>query len=167
MVAFYKKLLNAEAGFESSRIAYPCFDGSITESLLALSQELPTKIPTSAGLEHIAFGFHSLQDLALSYRQRKKLGIEPTWCVNHEITMSIYYEDPDGNHLETQVDLFDNNDKATDFILSKEFKDNPIGVDFDPEEFVRHLQSGEDLASIKKRPEIGPRGTPVHLLNKH
>ncbi|CZR68758.1 related to Biphenyl-2,3-diol 1,2-dioxygenase 2 [Phialocephala subalpina] len=167
MVAFYKKFLNAEARFESSRIAFLCFDEEHHRIAISAMPGTSEKMPSSAGLEHIAFGFNSLQDLALAYRQRKKLGMEPTWCVNHGITMSIYYKDPDGNHLETQVDLFDNNGDATDFMLSDEFKRNPIGTDFDPEEFVRRLQSGEDLASIKKRPEIGTRGTPAHLLNKH
>lgn len=57
-----------------------------------------------------------------------------------------------------QVDNFDTNEETTEYLQSAGFIENPIGVDFDPEELVRRLQSGESHASIKKRPEIGPRG---------
>ena len=51
--------------------------------------------------------------------------------------MSIYYEDPDGNQIETQVDSFEDPEEATKFMVSKEFAENPIGAGFDPEEYVR------------------------------
>jgi hypothetical protein len=99
----------------------------------------------------------------LAYQQRKQLGITPTWCVNHGPSTSIYYKDSDGNKIETQVDNFDTADAATDFMMSKEFEENPIGTDFDPEDLIRRLKNEEDLRSIKTRIEIGPRGVPVHL----
>jgi hypothetical protein len=40
---------------------------------------------------------------------------------------------------------------------SKSFAENPIGVDFDPDELVERLKRGEDQESLKKRPGIGPR----------
>jgi len=43
-------------------------------------------------------------------------------------------------------------------MMSKYFQENPLGTDFDPEDLIRRLQSGEDETSIKKRIEIGPRG---------
>lgn len=164
MVAFYKKFLNAEARFESKKIAFLCFDEEHHRIAISSMAGTGDKIQTSAGLEHIAFTFNNLDDLALAYRQRKKQGMLPTWCVNHGITLSIYYEDPDGNRLETQVDCYDTVEAATDFMMTKEFEQNPIGTDFDPEDLVRRLQSGEDHASIKKREESGTRGVPVHLV---
>lgn len=114
----------------------------------------------SRGLEHIAFGFSNMHDLLLSYQQRKERGIEPVWCVNHGPTTSIYYRDPDRNMLETQIDNFDTFEATNDFMNSPAFEENPIGVDFNVEKLVRRLQSGEDDASLKKRPEIGPRAAP-------
>jgi catechol-2,3-dioxygenase len=162
MVAFYKKLLNAEARFESPRISFLCFDEEHHRIAISAMPGTGDKVKTSAGLEHIAFGFNTVEDLLLSYRQRKKLGILPVWCVNHGITLSIYYEDPDGNRLETQVDVFDTVDAATDFMMSPEFKKNPIGVDFDPEDLVLRLQKGEDAKSIMKRDENGVRSVHAH-----
>lgn len=81
----------------------------------------------------------------------------PFWCVNHGQTTSLYYHDPDGNEIETQVDNFDTSEEATAFFGSAKFEENPIGVDSDPEDLATRLQSGESDISIKKRPCIGAR----------
>ena len=44
-------------------------------------------------------------------------------------------------------------------MVSKEFAMNPIGTDFEAEDLIKRLESGEDEKSIKKRVEIGPRFT--------
>ena len=116
------------------------------------------KVPTSAGLHHIAFTFPTMSDLLLSYRQRKAKGILPVWSVNHGPTNSIYYKDPDGNMLETQVDNFDTVEEATQFMAGKEFMENPIGTDMDPEDYIARLKKGEPEANLRPRVEIGPRG---------
>lgn len=163
MVEFYKKFLGAQVRWESKSTAFISYDEEHHRIAIAAIPNTEDKVERSAGLEHIAFGFKSLDELALAYRQRKRIGITPVWCVNHGVTTSIYYADPDGNHLETQFDNFDNIEDTNAFMYSKEFQENPIGTDFDPEEFVRRLQSGEDHASIAKRVEIGPRKIPAHM----
>lgn len=122
------------------------------------------KVVSSCGLEHIAFTFNSLSDLLLSYRQRKQKGILPLWSVNHGPTTSIYYEDPDGNNIETQVDNFKDPDEAAAFMKSEEFAGNPIGTDFNPEDFISRLKHGQSEHLLKKRVEIGPRNIPSHML---
>jgi hypothetical protein len=82
----------------------------------------------------------------------------PFWCVHHGVTISIYYHDPDGNILETQYDVFPESEAADEFMRSPAFEENPIGADFDPEEFIARIQGGESLPSLTKRPDIGPRG---------
>ncbi|PMD66541.1 uncharacterized protein K444DRAFT_624042 [Hyaloscypha bicolor E] len=100
------------------------------------------KDPNAAGLFHFAFIFNSLTDLALAYRQRLAHGLEPYWCVNHGPTTSIYYHDPDGNDIETQVDNFNTIEEANEFLKSPFFAENPIGRNFDPEELIRRLEAG-------------------------
>lgn len=112
----------------------------------------------AAGMDHIAFAFDTLDDLVESYLQRKELGIVPSICLNHGPTTSMYYTDPDGNRIETQVDNFDTAEAANEFMASEAFAQNPIGTDFDPEDLVKRLKSGESHADIKKRIECGPRG---------
>ena len=94
----------------------------------------------------------------LAYRQRKAKGIKPVWCTNHGPTTSLYYNDPDGNMVETQFDNFESAEAANEFMTSEAFQTNPIGVDFDPEELIKKLESGESIETLAKRPDIGPRG---------
>lgn len=112
---------------------------------------------TAAGIYHIAFTLNSLADLATSYEQKKARGILPHWPVNHGISTSMYYFDPDGNEFELQVDNFATSAEARDFMASEEYARNPIGVDIDVDEWLRRVRSGEDEAEIKKRPVIGQR----------
>lgn len=69
----------------------------------------------------------------------------------------MYYRDPDGNNLETQVDCFDTSEETNAIMMSPAFATNPIGVDFDPEEMIKRIESGESFESLRKRPDIGPR----------
>ena len=70
----------------------------------------------------------------------------------------MYYYDPDGNVLETQYDIFTENGKANEYMCSAEFEENPIGADFDPEEFIQRMMDGESMDSLTRRPDVGPRG---------
>lgn len=112
---------------------------------------------TSSGIYHIAFTLDSLADLATKYEQNMALGMTPHWPVNHGMSTSMYYLDPDGNEFELQVDNFDTADEAVAFMKTDEYAQNPIGVDIDIDEWLARVRSGEDEASIKKRPVIGQR----------
>ena len=70
----------------------------------------------------------------------------------------MYYQDPDGNQLETQVDNFENPDDATAMMAGPEFEENALGADFDPEELCAAVERGEDEEMLKKRKDVGPRG---------
>ncbi|KAM5383720.1 hypothetical protein ACJZ2D_001709 [Fusarium nematophilum] len=158
MVAFYKTFLGAHATFENEQLAFLTYDEEHHRLAIGNVPGTTEKIPTSAGLEHIAFQFDTLDDLLTAYQQRKARGISPIWCINHGPTTSIYYQDPDGNQLETQVDNFGTVEEASAMMASPEYAENPIGVDFDPEDVIRRLKVGESEATIKKRANIGPRG---------
>jgi hypothetical protein len=69
----------------------------------------------------------------------------------------MYYTDTDGNESEMQVNNFDALAEALAFMATAEYARNPIGVDFDVDEFIRRVRSGEDEAATKKRPVIGQR----------
>lgn len=113
--------------------------------------------PAAATVYHIAFTLNSLADLATSYEQKKARGILPHWPVNHGMSTSMYYSDPDGNEFEMQVNNFDTSEEAIAFMATPEYAQNPIGVDIDIDEFLGRVRSGEDEAAIKKRPVIGQR----------
>ena len=71
--------------------------------------------------------------------------------------MSMYYHDPDGNTIETQYDTM-TAEEATAYMKAPKFQENPIGVDFDPEDMIKRIKSGEPLESLVERGDIGPRG---------
>jgi catechol-2,3-dioxygenase len=113
--------------------------------------------PRAATVYHIAFTLNSLSDLATSYEQKKARGILPHWPVNHGMSTSMYYADPDGNEFEMQVNNFDTAEEALAFMATEEYAQNPIGADINIDEFLGRVRSGEDEAAIKKRPVIGQR----------
>ena len=59
------------------------------------------------------------------------------------MTLSYYYADPDGNHVELQVDCFGDWKKSTEWMrTSDEFKANPIGVFVDPDRIAADHADG-------------------------
>lgn len=162
MVNYYKKFLGADASYENEMLSFLRYDEEHHRIAIVGTPGMTQKDKDAAGMDHVAFSFETLDDLALAYQQRKELGILPSVCLNHEPTTSMYYVDPDGNRVETQVDNFDSPEAANEFMASEVFALNPIGTDFDPEDLVKRLASGESHASIKKRIEVGARGLPTH-----
>lgn len=159
-VTFYTNFLGGTVTYGNDMISFITYDEEHHRIALIGAPDTRAKDPGTCGLEHIAFTFKTLADLLLAYRQRKAHGIKPVWCVNHGPTTSIYYKDPDGNMLETQIDNFDSVEDATEFMMSDEFATNPIGADFDAEEIILAIRSGVEESVLKKRKEIGPRGMP-------
>jgi catechol-2,3-dioxygenase len=160
MTDFYTTFLGGTVTHSNEMIAFITYDHEHHRIALIGIPGATPKVKTSCGLEHIAFSFPDIGSLLLAYRQRKARGIEPLWSVNHGPTTSVYYRDPDGNMLETQVDNFETVDEATRFMVGREFAENPIGTDFDPEDYIRRIRAGEDEGLLKKRVEIGARGLP-------
>ena len=160
MVDFYTTFLGGTITHGNDFLSFITYDEEHHRIALIAMPGTGPKAPTSSGLEHIAFSFPTLSALLLAYRQRKARGIPPLWSVNHGPTTSIYYKDPDGNMLETQVDNFDTVEAANNFMTSKEFAENPVGTDLDPEELIERIRKGDSDEVLKKRPEVGPRGLP-------
>ena len=160
MVDFYTEFLGGTITHRNDMIAFITYDEEHHRIAVIEVPGTAAKDAKTSGLHHISFAFKSLADLLLAYRQRKTHGIDPVWCVNHGPTTSIYYKDSDGNMLETQVDNFDTVDEATQFMMTQDFAENPIGTDFDPEDLIKAIKSGVEESVLKKRKEIGPRGLP-------
>ncbi|PNP73555.1 hypothetical protein FNYG_13100 [Fusarium nygamai] len=160
MTDFYLTFLGGHITVGNDFLSFITYDEEHHRIALIGDPNTVGKGKNTAGLEHIAFTFPTLSALLLAYRQRKSRGISPAWCVNHGPTTSIYYKDPDGNMLETQVDNFDSVEAATEFMNGTEFKENPIGTDFDPEDLIQKIKDGVPESELKKRVEIGSRELP-------
>ena len=102
------------------------------------------------GVDHIAFTYANLGELLECYERLKIDEILPVRSINHGPTTSMYYEDPDGNKIELQVDNFATPEEAYAFMSGPVFTANPIGVEFDPDLVLRKYKSGESISSVLK-----------------
>jgi catechol 2,3-dioxygenase len=83
-------------------------------------------------------------------------GIEPAFCLDHGLTISIYYEDPEGNYVELQSDNFSDWKLSTEYMrTSRAFSENPIGVFFDPARVYESFKSGTEFRVLERSIRAG------------
>ena len=158
LVYWYKTVLCAETAFSDGNLAFLAYDDEHHRIAVLNIPGLQRQPDGVTGVHHMAFTYASMADLVATYERLDKLGIRPVTCMNHGPTTSMYYADPDGNQVELQIDNYDTVEEAGKFFYSAAFALNPIGVDFEPADLAKRFHSGEDEASIKKRPDSGARG---------
>ncbi|KAF2713403.1 Glyoxalase/Bleomycin resistance protein/Dihydroxybiphenyl dioxygenase [Pleomassaria siparia CBS 279.74] len=151
MADFYCTFLGGHVVFDAPFGTFITYDEEHHRiALISLPSTIP-RVPEASGLQHIAFAFPTLTALLTAYQQRLKHGIEPHFCVNHGPSTSMYYKDPDGNMIETQVDNLDTAEEATRYMQSEAFAKNPIGVAFKPDELIEKLRAGASEKDVLGR----------------
>ena len=148
-------LTNDEANHRIALIAHPAI-------------KRPVDKPTSAGLHHTAFEYGDFNVWVDNYQRLKEEGIVPFMCLDHGITMSMYYADPEGNGVEIQVDAFGDWGASKEWIwASREFAENPIGSFFDPDKIAEAREQGLSKDEIHRNARDGkyvPENPPTDLL---
>ena len=169
MIDFYGTLVGAEVVFQDDVGAWLSNDDANHRiALLAFPNfaDDPEK-DTRTGMHHSAFEYGSFEDLNGSYLRLKETGIAPALCLDHGMTLSYYYADPDGNHVELQIDCFGEWRRSKDWMrTSDEFKANPIGVFVDPERIAADHASGLAFEEIHAKAMAGgyaPDQVPVEI----
>ena len=108
------------------------------------------------GMHHSAFEYDSFDELMVSYRRMADRGILPAFCLDHGLTISLYYQDPEGNYVELQNDNFGDWALSTEFMRSSsDFQGNPIGTFFDPEKVYQAYKAGTDFKLLQKAVRAG------------
>jgi catechol 2,3-dioxygenase len=75
---------------------------------MAVGEDASEPAPDSTGLFHVAFKIgESLDELLEAKRQLAKAGVKPDFEMDHTVTKSLYFHDPDGNSVEVYVDASD------------------------------------------------------------
>lgn len=148
MTDWYRTVLNAKIGYENNFLAFMTYDDEHHRIAIAAFPGVIERTPHAAGLDHLAYTYASLGDLVATYERLKAAGITPVVTINHGITTSMYYRDPDGNKVELQIDNYDDAQAMHDFMRSAQFEKNPIGVDFDPDELARGYHAGRPRAEL-------------------
>jgi catechol 2,3-dioxygenase len=77
---------------------------------LALFQMATGEAPDAAqpGLHHMAWQLGSFEELQAAYRELRAAGIPIESTVEHNVTRSVYFPDPDGNRVELYCDMVEN-----------------------------------------------------------
>jgi catechol 2,3-dioxygenase len=95
------------------------------------------------GIHHLAFEYPTLDDLLNAYTRLNALAITPHFTVDHGMTTSFYYVDPDGNSVELQCDNFGDWAQSSEWMRnSPQFAANPIGKPVDPDQMIAARQAG-------------------------
>ena len=85
-----------------------------------------------------------------SREQLERKGITPKVPIQHGVTTSLYYQDPDGNFVELQIDNFSTPDDATAY-MRDQCSANPVGVSFDPALMRQARRHGTPMAELITR----------------
>jgi catechol-2,3-dioxygenase len=172
LVDWYATVVGAEVTFQDAtgawltndaanhRIALLAFPGFVDD---------PDK-ETRTGMHHSAFEYNGFDDLNASYLRLREEGIEPDICIDHGMTLSYYYKDPDGNRVELQIDNFGDWTASKEWMrTSPDFVANPIGAFVDPAKIAEEAAAGEPFDAIHRRAmagELSPEEVPVELPAK-
>jgi catechol-2,3-dioxygenase len=169
MIDFYGTLVGAEVIHQFEGGAWLSNDAANHRvALLAFPNFVddPEK-EARTGMHHSAFEYANFEELNASYLRLKEEEIRPALCLDHGMTLSYYYADPDGNHVELQVDCFGDWARSREWMQSSpEFKANPIGVFVDPDQVAADQADGMSFAQIHAKAMAGgyaPEHAPVEI----
>ena len=154
MIDWYATVFHAEALFTNEQLTFMTYDDEHHRfAFLNLPQECPDKQPTAPACAHYAYSYSSADDLVATYERLRDLGIKPAWAINHLVTTSLYYTDPDGTDVELQLDNHASSAESKAVFSSEEYLQNPIGRPFDPDVLAAAHGAGKTYKECLKQAE--------------
>jgi catechol 2,3-dioxygenase-like lactoylglutathione lyase family enzyme len=167
MAEWYRIVLNARIVFRSDMLCFLSYDDEHHRLALINTPGAPVRDSHSTGTDHVAYSYRDLGELLATYRRLKAHGILPHWPINHGVTTSMYYRDPDNNRVELQIDNFPTVAELQGYFQSEAFAQNPVGVTYDPEQLCRDYQAGVPMADLLRLPPLPEGKTPWDMLSRH
>jgi catechol 2,3-dioxygenase len=158
MVAFYENVCGLTPVYYGENAAWLTNDAANHRiAFLALpGLKVPDDKGHTIGLHHTAFEYATFEQWIDNYDRLARQGIEPFLNLDHGMTMSMYYQDPEGNGIEIQVDVFGDWSKSKEFMwATQEFDVNPIGEHFDPAQVSAARHEGMTFEEIHRRATAG------------
>jgi catechol 2,3-dioxygenase-like lactoylglutathione lyase family enzyme len=150
MLAWYDQVFDAKVVHQNPAMAFLSFDEEHHRFALLDLEVVAPGGPNqrgTVGVHHIAYTLPSAADLMTMYRRLKQEGVNPVWPVHHGLTLSLYYDDPDGNRVEFQVNALPPGEGAR-YISGPAMEANPVGVNFDPEALPVQFEAGASEAEL-------------------
>jgi catechol 2,3-dioxygenase len=107
-------------------------------------------------LQHFAFEYRTIDELLGTYARLKGLGIVPVLCTDGGSQTAFYYEDPDRNSVEINVDNFGDCWASSEYMrTSPEFARNPMGTYIDPDKMISARKAGASSWELHERAQAG------------
>ena len=156
MLGWYKAVFQAKVQHQNPAMAFLTYDDehhrlAFIDLAVLQPEGEDSEQRDLVGVEHIAYTFDSLDALFENYTHLKTEGILPYWCIHHGLTISMYYADPDGNQIEFQVDCFASPEESNAYISGPQFSVNPVGVEFDPGNWLAQVNAGGSFSDFLVR----------------
>jgi catechol-2,3-dioxygenase len=150
---WYCAVLDGHVVYQDQQLCFITFDDEHHRvALLTPPTPLERKSPAAACAHHVAYTFDDLDDLLSRYELLRNRGISPAVSIAHGVTTSMYYQDPDGNFVEMQVDNFAEPDQATAYMMhSAEYAADSNGPAFDPEAMLAARRAGGTVEELTDR----------------
>ena len=102
-------------------------------------------------LQHVAFECATIDDLLGTYIRLKSLGITPMWVTDHGLATAFYYQDPDQNTVELNVNNYGNEWTATEHIKTS----LPTMAHIDPDKMTAARKAGAPPWELHERAVAG------------
>jgi catechol-2,3-dioxygenase len=152
MLEWYGQVFGTRIVYRNPALAFLTFDDDhhrlAFADLSVIAPDGDDAAQAPVGVDHVAYEVGSLIALLETWEDLKAKGIAPYWCVNHGMSASLYYADPDGNQMEFSVDCFASKSECRDYFASDTIGQNPVGTEYDPAEWLARLRDGEREADL-------------------
>lgn len=149
---WYCTVLDGHVVYQDATLSFITFDEEHHRvALLHPPIPMAAKTATTAALHHSAYTFQNIDELLDRYSMLRDKGITPAVCIAHGVTTSMYYQDPDRNFVELQIDRFEDPDDATGYMKGPEYAADSVGPAFDPEELLAARRAGASVEELSDR----------------
>lgn len=107
--AFYTGILGLKqvAYYEPLRISFFSLGDHHDFAIQAMGADAPKADENGVGLQHVAFKLGDSIDILRAAKADLDAAGVATTPVDHGVTKSLYFQDPDGNTIEVYVDVSD------------------------------------------------------------
>jgi len=166
MLSWYQTVFEARVQYQNPAFAFLTYDDehhrfAFANMTLIRPDDAETGTGSKSGVNHVGYTYRTVGELLDTYDRLKQLGITPYWRVHHGVTLSMYFQDPDGNRMEFQVDCCANADEAHTYMHSDAFAANPIGVEVDFDSLLAQYRNGASAETLLTQPDGPPSPIPT------
>ena len=166
MISWYQTVFEARVQYQNPALAFLTYDSehhrfAFANMTVLRPDDADTTANSKSGVNHVGYTYATVGELLETYDRLKQLGITPYWRVHHGVTLSMYFQDPDGNRMEFQVDCCANAEEAHTYMHSDDFAANPIGVEVDFDSLLAQYRNGVPTETLLLQPDGPPSPIPV------